>query len=382
MLRKLVKLGDVKAQKVYKKEIVKGLTSTNEKLITFLLEKEYFNYLDDEERKRVLLTIFEKNSFNFIFRSVLDLRTRYPSKPFDRFMPKHLKRVLNLIPKKDVLISLFKNLEYWEVPGHINSFSLINALNYWLNQDRIEDTINKASKKREKRTQKFMERDRREPLTQEERKREIRFLIELKISKSRSESIAKIESHEYKETDRGKYLISLFESLGKKKLLNLLVTQATKEIFEFDYNFYGFFLPFNERDAFIMDEVEKRRRRLSTLYAFLIKYADKGKLEQFLHEKNSITMKKLIRFNNNSISFEKKLIMGILVNFFTSVDDKYFRQYYPELQKKNGQIEVVVRAGERYISLYFTCIEDFYEEFDIRRKGDYNRRKIDWSKYS
>ena len=109
ILRKLDELGDANAQKAYKKEILKGLTSTNEELITFLLEKEYFNYLDIEERKRVLLTIFEKNSYTFI-SDILNLNRNYPSKPFDRYMPKHLKRVLALIPQKDIL--LYKKIFY------------------------------------------------------------------------------------------------------------------------------------------------------------------------------------------------------------------------------------------------------------------------------
>jgi len=342
ILRKLVELGDTKAQKAYKKEILKGLTSQNEELIRFLLEKEYFNYLDLEERKRVLLTIFEKNTFRFIFLYVLNLTRKYPSKPFDLNMPTHLKKVLASIPKEDILISLFKNSE----------FDLVTDLDYWINQDKIDDVINKASEKREIYVQKFLERHCKESLTAEEEERTEYFLFELRHSESYSERDARRSKQRYVnyfgETNSWIYLKNLFESISKKNVLNLLLTQTKKEIFEFDYDFYGFSLhPANRSHE--VGKIQRSLSRLFYLYSFLISYLDKEKLEQFLFEKNSIAIKKLISLSNRIHRYDKRYIMAIIIRFFKSIDNRHFEQFYPKplTEEEKEEAEYLIKKFQK-----------------------------------
>ena len=131
-----------------------------------------------------------------------------------------MKEVLALIPKEDVLLSFFKG----------SKSGLIDALDYWINQDTIEDIINKARERREKYIQKINEKKYWE-LPEEEKERAEFLISKLRYSKSRAERDAKWSKQKYRNTDSGKYLIYLFESLSKEKLLNLFITQAKKEIY-------------------------------------------------------------------------------------------------------------------------------------------------------
>ncbi len=64
LLRELTQLGDPKARKVYKNEIIKRFTDGNETVNSYLIEEGYLEELNSEDKKRLVVEFIENEKFN------------------------------------------------------------------------------------------------------------------------------------------------------------------------------------------------------------------------------------------------------------------------------------------------------------------------------
>ncbi len=139
LLRKLVEVDDFKAKQVFKEEICKRLESGNKKVIEYLKEEGYLDYLSNEELLNALLKTDEAEAIidieNYIGKKLniyLDFFEMDPKSPFVTIEKNHLLQLdLGECYSLDTLhlvssLCHLRSLEY--VYLEYNDFNLIKVL--------------------------------------------------------------------------------------------------------------------------------------------------------------------------------------------------------------------------------------------------------------